>query len=65
MALLSGTRLIAPTYITVVGTKPGQGVLLTRDRASVVKNSQLWLADGPVVQVHASQQHAVPTPTIV
>lgn len=32
MGSLSASDLIAPTYLVVVGTKTGEGVIITRDR---------------------------------
>jgi N-acylethanolamine-hydrolysing acid amidase len=48
---LSNSKLIAPCYFTVCGTKPGEGALLTRNRQGV---EQLWELGkaGPIVQTN-------------
>jgi hypothetical protein len=36
-AALAQSELIAPVYFTVCGTKPDEGVLLTRDRETATR----------------------------
>lgn len=53
VALMKSEQLVAPTYVTIAGSKPGEGTLITRDRC--VMEHQLFLQDNNdiIVQTNA------------
>jgi len=57
VASLTSARLISPTFITVTGVRRGEGVCLTLDRKPAPKRGpqDMWLRNGPIVQVRLRQ----------
>lgn len=59
---LANSQLIAPSYIIVGGTKPGEGVVITRDRTAA---KDLWRMDpdnGHWYLVETNYDHWLPPP---
>ena len=60
---LSTTPLIAPCYLIVGGTQPGQGVVITRDRTAAVDVMKLDANHGQWYVLETNYDHWDPPPT--
>lgn len=62
--MLKSERLVAPTYISVGGTQPGEGILITRDRTLSEKEWKLD-TDGPIIQTNIDYWDSKPAENIL